>query len=434
MRSQHPKIFSAHLDAETGVLFPRTWQPHAHHFDSLGESVVSLFMVGTIEYIGLMQRAMDATDIDLSPLENNSFALSLFFVVYIIVGSLFVMNLFVGFIVDGFNLHKGNSKKEMIFNRLQRQFKEHRPRKKTLEWLAPKNAFSFWLGQFLAGVRFQTFSAMCVVVNVGFMLSDHTDPTPEFKQMMDAQNLIFFLELVAELFAYLCAVGPGGLVDDPWKNFDLFVCLGTLVGYLGNNIQITQFVKAFRLLRVVRLMIIIKKIRIILETLIKCIPQLANILVLLFLVYSMFAVLGVQAFSATKYGHRLGPTANFNTWTAAMQTCYQIVTGDSWWEIMDDCSRLPPECTPLFDNELMPGYGYNGPPKSFGDCGSQVSVVYFMAFKLICELIMLNLFIGMILENFAFITDEVLRIIDPLSHRATATDILHPVTRIINAL
>lgn len=284
-----------------------------------------------------------------------------------------------------------------------RQFNEHRPRVKTLEWLSPKNAFSFWLANTMAGIRFQAFSATCVVVNVGFMLADHTDPHPKFTEIMDGQNLFFFLELVGELVLYVMAVGPGGLVDDPWKNFDIFVCLGTLVGYLGNNKEITQFVKAFRLLRVVRLMIIIKKIRIILETLIKCIPQLANILVLLFLVYSMFAVIGLQFFSATKYGTRLGPTANFNTWTDAMVVCYQIVTGDSWWEIMDDCAILPPYCTPLFDNDLMPGYGYNGPPKTFGDCGGgAVSTVYFMAFKLICEFIMLNLFIGDIMLKSPF--------------------------------
>lgn len=42
--------------------------------------------------------------------------------------------------------------------------------------------------------------------------------------------------------------------------------------------------------------------------------QLFNILLLLFLVYSMFAVVAVQAYGTTKYGYRTGPTANFDTW------------------------------------------------------------------------------------------------------------------------
>ena len=48
----------------------------------------------------------------------------------------------------------------------------------------------------------------------------------------------------------------------------------------------------------------IKPIRVILETLIATVPQLANILLLLFLVYSMFAVVAIQGFSMTKNGLR----------------------------------------------------------------------------------------------------------------------------------
>lgn len=177
-----------------------------------------------------------------------------------------------------------------------------------------------------SSLQFKVFSAACVLVNVGFMLSDHANPSAFFTLVMDTQNLIFFLELLAEIFLNALAYGPGVLIDDKWKVFDVFVAGGTFVGYLISSPQITQFVKAFRLLRFLRLMTIIKKIRIILETLVKCLPQLVNILVLLFLVYSMFSVLGMTMFSATKYGYRLGPTANFDTWQNSMMTAYQIVS------------------------------------------------------------------------------------------------------------
>ncbi len=43
----------------------------------------------------------------------------------------------------------------------------------------------------------------------------------------------------------------------------------------------------------------------------------------------------------------------------------------------------------------------------YGDCGSTASWLFFLCFKIVCEYIMLNLFVGMILDNFSFITDEV---------------------------
>lgn len=393
-----------HIDMETGIMFPRAWIKPSHNFDSSAESIVTLYRMSTNKYVAILAAAQDITELNQSPFDRNSTYMSLFFVVYMIVGYLFVMNLFVGFIVDGFNLHKGTSTKDIVYNRFPRQFREHRPQIKTLAWCTPNNLMSAFLESFLTSIKFQVFSAACVFVNVGFMLSDHVDPEPWFEDMIDLQNLIFFMELLMEIFLTALAFGPGVLVDDAWKVFDVFVAAGTLVGYLISSPQITQFVKAFRLLRVVRLMIIIKKIRIILETLVKCLPQLANIMILLLLVYSMFSVLGANMFSATKYGLRLGPTANFNSWTSSIITAYQIVTGDEWMMIMDDCSVVPPMCTPIFDSTV---HGYNGPDMSFGDCGSEFSPVYFISFKLIGEAIMLNLFIGMIIENFAFITDDV---------------------------
>ena len=60
--------------------------------------------------------------------------------------------------------------------------------------------------------------------------------------------------------------------------------------------------------------------------------------------------------------------------------------------IMDDVSVQWPECTPKFDSKYM--YGYTGVEYSFGDCGNSSARYYFVAFKLICESILLNLFIG----------------------------------------
>jgi hypothetical protein len=44
-------------------------------------------------------------------------------------------------------------------------------------------------------------------------------------------------------------------------------------------------------------------------------------------VYSMFATLFVQVFGITKYGKRLGDTANFESFSSSMFTIYQMVTG-----------------------------------------------------------------------------------------------------------
>lgn len=66
--------------------------------------------------------------------------------------------------------------------------------------------------------------------------------------------------------------------------------------------------------------------------------------------------------------------------------------------IMDDVSVQWPECTPKFDASYI--YGYIGPAYSFGDCGNSYARLYFVAFKLICESILLNLFIGWVIPSY----------------------------------
>mmetsp|Transcript_4436 Transcript_4436/g.13221 ORF Transcript_4436/g.13221 Transcript_4436/m.13221 type:complete len:472 (+) Transcript_4436:4584-5999(+) len=222
-----------------------------------------------------------------------------------------------------------------------------------------------------------------------------------FEQFMNAQSTIFFLELVIEVILNLVAYGPGGFIDDSWKLFDFLVMLGSASSYVTSNSTIGRAAKVFRLLRVIRLMRMIKAVRGILETMISSLPQFANIFLLLFLTYSIFATIFVQEIGLTRYGERLGPTAHFESFVQSIMTIYQLVIEDEWMTIMDDASVQPPECTPRFE-------GHN-----FGDCGVAYAWLLFIPFKLICESIMLNLFIGVILEKFAFITDEISSKEDP---------------------
>ena len=78
---------------------------------------MALFVVQTYKFVFMMQMSMDLTDAEMSPQRNVAIYNALFFVCYVMVGGVFVMNLFVGFIVDGFNCNKGASTSEVYYNR-----------------------------------------------------------------------------------------------------------------------------------------------------------------------------------------------------------------------------------------------------------------------------------------------------------------------------
>eukprot|EP00961_Rhodomonas_salina_P116270 1564820-Rhodomonas_salina.1 len=113
---------------DNGIMVPRAWESPPHNFDSFYNAMFTLFRVNTLKYVAVVSDAMDITEFQKSPKEGHSMYYSVFFIIYLIIGALFVMNLFVGFIVDGFNANKGSTQADLQFNRFIRSIGEHKPK------------------------------------------------------------------------------------------------------------------------------------------------------------------------------------------------------------------------------------------------------------------------------------------------------------------
>jgi hypothetical protein len=108
-------------------MIQRAWINPAFHFDSFSEALMTLFVVQTYKYVFIMQMSMDMTGEGMSSARNASIYNALFFISYVMVGGVFVMNLFVAYIVDGFNLSKGSTTADVYYNRFMGQLKRSRP-------------------------------------------------------------------------------------------------------------------------------------------------------------------------------------------------------------------------------------------------------------------------------------------------------------------
>jgi hypothetical protein len=69
--------------------------------------MVQLFVISTTEgWLDLMNVGSDSRGINLQPKLNSRLYWQLFYVGFVIVGSFFIINLFVGIVVDAFNIEK----------------------------------------------------------------------------------------------------------------------------------------------------------------------------------------------------------------------------------------------------------------------------------------------------------------------------------------
>ena len=86
------------------------WEDTNINFNHVGMASIALFQVATFEgWMEVMASAADAVGIDQQPRYEHQFGVYFFFAAFIIIGAFFVLNLFIGFIIDQFNSQKKKS-------------------------------------------------------------------------------------------------------------------------------------------------------------------------------------------------------------------------------------------------------------------------------------------------------------------------------------
>ena len=118
------------------------------------------------------------------------------------------------------------------------------------------------------------------------------------------------------------------------------------------------------------------------KTIIMSVDSLANVFVLIMLVFFIMAVLGNTLFHMVTEGNVISSYKNFTNFHQSFMMLFSVSTGEDWNRIMFDCSRLPPNC--------IPGK----------TCGSSLASLFFLSFIMIVSNIMLNLFILVIIQQF----------------------------------
>ena len=77
------------------------------HFDTTLDAMLTLFEMLNLEgWTDVMWNGIDSTGIGLAPKIDNNLWYALYFIAFIIVGNMFLLNLFVGVVIDNFNQMK----------------------------------------------------------------------------------------------------------------------------------------------------------------------------------------------------------------------------------------------------------------------------------------------------------------------------------------
>jgi voltage-gated sodium channel len=164
---------------------------------------------------------------------------------------------------------------------------------------------------------------------------------------------------------------PWNFFSDPWNVFD-FVIVAVCLIPAGD----THYFAALRILRVfriLRMITILPKLRLLIGALLKSIPSIGYVILLISLLFYVYAIIGVFLFGSSDPMH-------FGDLHHTLVTLFKVLTLEGWTDIM---------------NTHIYGPVSNGNMQII----SFWPFLYFATFILIGAMIIMNLFIGVIMNS-----------------------------------
>jgi hypothetical protein len=402
------------------------WIPSlSQSFDNIFTSMLTLFEISTTEgWVDVMYSACDSRGPYLEPKrdEQEVFA-SLFFCLFILVGTFFILNLCVGVIVDNFNKIKDAGGNIMMTEAQQNWVNTQRNflgRKQffgitELDAKPPAQQRAY---QIVSNSYIETFIMACIILNTVLMgCKQFPSPSQDYELRLQAANygfaIIFMIEAAVKLFAL-----RENYFLDGWNAFDFTCVCATLIGFvidMATSIEIGAVMSGIRIFRIARLFRLVrfaKGLNRLFTAFVLSIPRLLNVVAILLLLLFLFSVLGVQLFAKIKFDGPHDTFANFQYFHRAFMTLIRSMTGEAWNEIMHSLSRDEIWFTqtlqsPCYEQSLMDGSDTTWrvlKAKCIIDqpnaCGTDVSYAYFIAYTWAITFVILNLVIAVILEGF----------------------------------
>jgi voltage-gated sodium channel len=216
-----------------------------------------------------------------------------------------------------------------------------------------------WLSRLVHDPRTERF-IMAVIIANAVVLGLETSKTvmAAYGGLLEILDHVMLAIFVVELLARI-AVHRLAFFRDPWSVFDFLVVAVALVPATGN----LSVVRALRVLRVLRLITVLPSLKRVVAGLLAALPGMGSIVMLIGLLYYVFAVMATKLFGEAK-------PELFGTLGDSLFTLFTVMTLEGW---VEGVTRPVMETHPW-------------------------AWIFFIVFIIVTTFMVLNLFIGVVVN------------------------------------
>ncbi len=175
---------------------------------------------------------------------------------------------------------------------------------------------------------------------------------------LDVAITVFFLLEIS--LRFLGDANKSRFFRDPWNLFDTIIVVVSLIPVEDSELALVG--RLIRIFRVLRMVSIVPELRLLLNSLIKALPQLGYVVLLMFIIFYIYAAVGTSFFA----------NINPSLWqdiSISMLTLFRVMTFEDWTDVM---------------YEVMEVYGF--------------AWAYFLSFIFLTAFAFLNMVIGIVVN------------------------------------
>ena len=249
--------------------------------------------------------------------------------------------------------------------------------------------FRYRLAEIVSSEGSGLVATVLVVINLVLMAMPYEGMSAEYAARLDDLTTTITWIFIGEMGLKLYGLGCEGYWRDGWNRLDgtivsisIFeMVLSALFADSGMNLSFLRILRMLRVARMLRLMRSWKGLYKIISTVVSAVPQMSNVLILMFLICTIFALLGMQLFGgqfSEEHGYGDSPPLlplpryNFDYFGPALLSVFVLTTG-GWFAPMLDGLRV----------------------------GGPSAAIYYITATCIGTYILINLLIAVLLELFA---------------------------------
>lgn len=212
-----------------------------------------------------------------------------------------------------------------------------------------------------ANKLFESFVIAVIIVSALLIGAKTYDESTRFEQVMLWFDLFITLFFLVEILIRLAAERRMlNFFKSGWNIFDFIIVVASLIPI--DDSEMVLLARLLRIFRVLRLVSLIPELRMLMSALIKSIPRMGYVLLLMFIIFYIYAAVGSFLFAEVD-------EFLWGNISVAMLTLFRVATFESWTSVMYGTMEV---------------YGW--------------SWLYYLTFIFLTAFVFLNMMIGIVLE------------------------------------